>query len=144
MFTVYTRSHPNLYIIIIMYMCVYTVAANIKFPFCFYRTPVQWHHHARFVGIDSWHFIDCGTVHVYGQSFPIHVDCHITRGVSTTVQITEMVFSCYKKQRILYLHTRGYEPPTISRLLESEGMVASRKGIARFLKCYHQTRSIFK
>ena len=45
--------------------------------------------------------------------------------------IMKMVFSCYKKERIFYFRTRGYKPPTISRLLENEGMLASRKVIHR-------------
>ena len=100
------------------------------------------------MGVDSWRFIDRGTCTCIRSTFSyaiiIYVDCHITQGVSTTIQITEMVFSCYKKQRILYLYMRGYKPPMISRSLESEGMVASWKGIARFLKRYHQTGSIFR
>ena len=50
-----------------------------------------------------------------------------------------MVFSLYKKQRILYLSSLGHKPPTIVRLLEKEGMVASRRGVAKFLKHYKET-----
>ncbi len=53
-----------------------------------------------------------------------------------------MVFSCYKKQRILYLRFQGYKPPTIARMLKEEGMVASRRGIAKFLKRYTETSTI--
>ena len=53
-----------------------------------------------------------------------------------------MVYSNYKKQRILYFHFRGYKPPTITKLLREEGMVASRRGVAKFVKRYQQTGSI--
>lgn len=44
--------------------------------------------------------------------------------------------------RILYLSMQGYKPPTISRILEEEGMKASRRGIAYFLKRYTETGTI--
>ena len=53
-----------------------------------------------------------------------------------------MVYSNYKKQRILYFHFHGYKPPTITKLLREEGMVASRRGVAKFVKRYQQTGSI--
>ena len=45
-----------------------------------------------------------------------------------------MVYSHYKKLRILHLSSQGYKPPTIARMLEEEGMKASRRGIGKFLK----------
>ena len=53
-----------------------------------------------------------------------------------------MVFSEYKKQRILYLRLQGYRPPTIAKLLRKEGMAASRRGIAKFLKKYAETGTL--
>ena len=54
-----------------------------------------------------------------------------------------MVFSVYKKQRILYFHLQGYKAPTIAKLLQEDGMSASsRRGIAKFLKCYRETGTI--
>ena len=53
-----------------------------------------------------------------------------------------MVFSCYMKQRILYLRLQGHNPPTICTILLSEGMVASRRGIAKFLKRYEESSTI--
>ena len=38
--------------------------------------------------------------------------------------------------RILYLSQEGHRPPTITKLLQEEGMSASRKCIANFLKQY--------
>ena len=36
----------------------------------------------------------------------------------------------------------GHRPPTIAKVLREEGMSASRKGIANFLKRYHDTGTI--
>ena len=44
------------------------------------------------------------------------------------------MYSHYKKLRILHLSSQGYKPPTIARMLEEEGMKASRRGIGKFLK----------
>ena len=44
--------------------------------------------------------------------------------------------------RILYLSQEGHRPPTISKILEEEGMSASRRGIAKFLKLYKETGTI--
>ena len=43
-----------------------------------------------------------------------------------------MVYSHYKKLRILHLSSQGYKPPTIARMLEEEGMKASRRRIGSF------------
>ena len=53
-----------------------------------------------------------------------------------------MVFSEYKLQRILYYSVQGFKVPTISRLLEEEGLHASRDGVAKFLKKFQQTGGI--
>ena len=54
-----------------------------------------------------------------------------------------MVFSTYKLQRILFYFFQGYKSPTIAKLLrEKDGMVASRRGIAKFLAKYRETGSI--
>ena len=53
-----------------------------------------------------------------------------------------MVFSEYKLQRILYYSVQGFKAPTISRLLEEEGLHASQVGVAKFLKKFQQTGSI--
>ena len=54
-----------------------------------------------------------------------------------------MVFSTYKLQRILFYFFQGYKSPTIAKLLrEKDGMVASRRGIAKFLAKYRDTGSI--
>ena len=53
-----------------------------------------------------------------------------------------MVFSAYVKQQIIYFHQRGYQPPTISVLLQEESISASRVGIAKFLMKYELTGSV--
>ena len=58
------------------------------------------------------------------------------------VRYRDMVYSNYKKQRILYFYFQGYKPPTITNFLREEGMSVSRRGVAKFVKCYRQTGSI--
>ena len=53
-----------------------------------------------------------------------------------------MVFSTYKKQRILHFASLRLKPPTIAKELEKEGLKCSRVGIYRFLKHYQATGSI--
>ena len=44
--------------------------------------------------------------------------------------LEKMVYSHYKKMRILYLTQEGHKPPTIAKILEEEeGMKCSRSGI---------------
>ena len=50
-----------------------------------------------------------------------------------------MVYSSYKKQRILCLYFRGYKPPTIAKLIREEGMQVSRCGMDKFIQRYRQT-----
>ena len=40
-----------------------------------------------------------------------------------------MVYSIYKKQRVLYLHSQGYRLPTIKKMLDKENLKFSRVGI---------------
>jgi len=53
-----------------------------------------------------------------------------------------MVYSSYVKQRIIYFYRQGYQPPTISSILQEEHISVSRVGIAKFLLKYKQTGSI--
>ena len=43
-----------------------------------------------------------------------------------------MVLAEYKK-RIVLFEGEGYRPPTIAKMLESEGIFVSRRGVAKFL-----------
>ena len=60
----------------------------------------------------------------------------------STVDVSKMVYSTYKKQRILYLYSKGYRPPTIKKMLDKENLKCSRVGVYKFLKLYNATRSI--
>ncbi len=53
-----------------------------------------------------------------------------------------MVYSSYKKQRMVYFYLQGHRPPTITKLLQQEGLQASRRGVAKFLKRYRETGTI--
>ena len=54
-----------------------------------------------------------------------------------------MVFSEYTKQRILfYYYNQGLAPPAISAMLSQEGIVASRRGILKFLNRYETSGTI--
>ena len=52
------------------------------------------------------------------------------------------MYSVYKRQRIIYFYKQGFRPPTIQRLLRSEGLIASRRGISKFIYKYCETGSI--
>ena len=55
-----------------------------------------------------------------------------------------MMFTEYTKQRILFWFSEGRNLPTISRLLCEEGVVASRQGILKFLRCYKESGTIVR
>ena len=40
-----------------------------------------------------------------------------------------MVFAEYTKKRILFYKSKGHRAPTITKLLEKEGIVVSRRGV---------------
>ena len=53
-----------------------------------------------------------------------------------------MVYSTYKRQRILRHYFDGHKAPTIAKLLWEEGLKASCVGIAKFLTKFWETGSI--
>ena len=53
-----------------------------------------------------------------------------------------MVYSAYKKQRILYWFNNGLKAPSIAKAFQEERLRCSRCGIAKFLKVYRATGSI--
>ena len=57
----------------------------------------------------------------------------------STSFLVAMVFSEYKKQRIIFYHFKGCTSARIKMLLEEEGMVASEQGIRKFLKNFQLT-----
>ena len=69
-------------------------------------------------------------------------DRFIRASVSSSVNVSKMVHSTYKKQQILYLYSQGYRPPTIKKMLGKENLQCSRVGVYKFLKLYNATRSI--
>lgn len=56
----------------------------------------------------------------------------------------QMVYPEYVKLRILYHSAKGYKPYTIVKLLEEEGITASKFGITKFIKVYQETRMILQ
>ena len=52
-----------------------------------------------------------------------------------------MVFSNYTKQRIVFL-SATHRAPTIAKILEAEGIKASRRGILKFIKRYQSSGTI--
>ena len=55
-----------------------------------------------------------------------------------------MVYSTYKRQQILHYYFQGYKVPTIARLLWEESLLASRRGVDKFLKKNRETGSIVR
>ena len=54
-----------------------------------------------------------------------------------------MVYSMYKKQRILYYRYKELNAPTIAMILvEEEGLGVTRQGVLSFLMRYRETRTI--
>ena len=50
-----------------------------------------------------------------------------------------MVYSSYKKERIIYLHSKGLKAPTIKKILAKEGMIASREEIHKFIERFKES-----
>ena len=55
-----------------------------------------------------------------------------------------MVFSEYTKTRILFYRDQGCRPLRIASLLHQEGISASGRGVALFIKRFDETRSIVR
>ena len=53
-----------------------------------------------------------------------------------------MVYNEYTKLRILHFHVQGYRPPAITKRLEDEGIVVSRRGVAKFIKRFTRRGTI--
>lgn len=47
-----------------------------------------------------------------------------------------MVFTEYEKRRMVFLWKEGYKAPTIAKIVRREGIVASRRGIDKFLRLF--------
>ena len=55
-----------------------------------------------------------------------------------------MVYSAYKKQRIIYYYRLGYRAPAICLLLRKEHLRTSRVGVAKFIAKYNETGSLMR
>ena len=55
-----------------------------------------------------------------------------------------MVYTSYKKERILYLYSQGLKPPTIKKILAEENMTASREGIHKFLQKFSESGCLLR
>ena len=82
-----------------------------------------------------------------GLSSSEEEDYHRLQHLETSYRLhhsveTTMVFNEYVKQRILFWYGQKKAPPIISRLLREEGIVASRRGIQKFLCRYEETETI--
>ena len=53
-----------------------------------------------------------------------------------------MVYSAYKRQRIIYNYRLGYRPPMICLLLRKEHLHTSRVGVVKFIAKYIETGSL--
>lgn len=58
--------------------------------------------------------------------------------------VKEMVYSDYKKQRVLALASQGYKAPTIAKELQKEHLKCSRVGVHKFLRKFEETGSIMR
>ena len=57
-------------------------------------------------------------------------------------RVKKMVFSSYKKQRILFFTSQRLRAPAIAKELRKENLTCSRVGVYKFLKKYEETGSI--
>ena len=55
-----------------------------------------------------------------------------------------MVLSTYEKQRILFFHQKGFSPSQILSAVTAENIVTTRQTIARFIKRFSESGSIFR
>ena len=53
-----------------------------------------------------------------------------------------MLYSDYLKRRAMFFHAKGLSPPAIADALAEEGLVATRQGLAKFIRRFKETGSI--
>ena len=117
-----------------------TVAVKKKFSFHFHFKAVQRCNHYRTIYVLlPFRFVLLNVP--FRSLIPFHSFTCVNSNSSQLflVRYRDMVYSNYKKQRILYFYFQGYKPPTITNFLREEGMSVSRRGVAKFVKCYRQT-----
>ena len=65
----------------------------------------------------------------------------LRRSLKQAISVSDMVYSRYEKQRILYHRFKGLKAPTIAKILmEEEVLGVTRQGAQSFLKRYRETR----
>ena len=55
-----------------------------------------------------------------------------------------MVYSSYKKQRILYCYSQGLKAPTIAKLLQQEHLPCTRVCVHKFLNKFEETGNLHR
>ena len=81
-------------------------------------------------------------------SFSIQVVADFAERVERRVQCTcirrenEMPYSDYLKRCALFFHAKGLSPPATADALAEEGLVATRQGLAKFIRRFKETGSI--
>lgn len=53
-----------------------------------------------------------------------------------------MALTMYARQRIVFYHTQGKKAPTITKLLQKEGIIVSRTGVHNFIEHYKRTGTL--
>ena len=65
----------------------------------------------------------------------------LKQAIVFTLSVGDMVYSRYKKQRILYHRFKGLKAPTIAKILvEEDRLGITRQGAHSFLKRHRETR----
>ena len=112
---------------------VCTVGTNIKFTFRIRRTNVVRYGFHSFHSRPVFLVITCLCTSVYVLNA-------FERGARISGKATfRMVFSSYKRQRILFHYLQGTKAPTIAKFLQEEKLKASRVGIAKFSRKFEET-----
>ena len=90
---------------------------------CFRCMIVLWYDHLHsvsvlipFHSIDNSVFTHVNTVERSRKTMSVRVSATVERLLSNC--FARMVYTTYKKQRILHIHSKGYKAPTIQKLLK--------------------------
>ena len=144
---------------------LHTVGSKKKFPFATFATERSFPFRSRSINVQR--SFNCRVTSVllkrpfHSRSINVQLPCNFVlyynfillkrpfRSRSRSVQ-PSMVFTAYTKRRILLYHGQGLCAPTIAKLLEDEGIIVSRRGVAKFIlrvsrEVYitHELRSLY-
>ena len=89
-----------------------------------------------FHSIDNSVFTHVNTVERSRKTMSVRVSATVERLLSNC--FARMVYTTYKKQRILHFYSKGYKAPTVQKLLKISCAVA----LAKFIKVFECTGSI--